>query len=59
MVSKSNYKNKVDGMVIEEYLFVTCLFIGRRVVSPASCKFIKTRFCDAFFAAIYSVTKEP
>ena len=30
---------------IEEYFIVTCDFIGRRLVSPASCLFMKTRFC--------------
>jgi len=29
-------------MVIEEYLIVTCDFIGRRVVAPALCIFMKT-----------------
>jgi len=30
---------------IEKYFIVTCDFIGRRLVSPASCIFMKTRFC--------------
>jgi len=30
---------------IEEYFIVTCDFIGGILVSPASCIFIKTRFC--------------
>jgi len=30
---------------IEEYFIVTCDFVGRRLVSPASCMFMKTRIC--------------
>jgi len=33
-------------IVIEEYLIVACNFIGRRLVSPVSCIFMKTRFCQ-------------
>jgi len=34
-------------IVIEEYLIVACNFIGRRLVSPVSCIFMKTRFCQS------------
>jgi len=43
---------------IKEYLIVTCDFIGRRLVFPASCIFMKTRFgqpnCPRY---VWSVTE--
>ena len=40
-------KSQYDIIVIEKYLIVTCNFIGRRLVSPASCIFMKTIFCQS------------
>ena len=46
-------------MVNEEYLIVTCYFIGRRLVSPTSCLLMKTRLyqsnCQQY---AWSATKE-
>jgi len=40
-------KFQYDVIVIEEYLIATCDFIGRRLFSPTSYIFMKTRFCQS------------
>jgi len=52
-------KYQYDVIEIEEYFIVTCDFIGRRLVSPASCTFMKTRFCKSNCPLyVWSVTEE-
>jgi len=38
---------KYEVVAIEEYFIITCDFIGRRFVSPASYIFLKTKFCQS------------
>jgi len=40
-------KSQFEVILIEEYLIVTCDFIGKRLVSPASCIFMKMIFCQS------------
>jgi len=40
---------------IEEYFIVTCDFIGGRLVSPASCIFMKRDFASQIFHGMYGV----
>ena len=52
-------KSQYDVIAIEEYLIVTCNFIGRRLVSLASWIFMKTIFCQSNCPQyIWSVTEE-
>ena len=52
-------KSQYDVIVIEEYLIVTCNFIERKLVSLASCIFMKIRFCQSNWQRyVWSVTEE-
>ena len=50
LVSLISYKLQSDVTTIEEYLIVTRDIIEGKVVSPATCIFMISTFCQAFFS---------